>query len=150
MPTKRRNLNRAFRPEAFDPLDREFLLTGHHWDEEPSKAKQRELWETYADELIEFWISDPDKWFRAGNQNTFGAPPPAGLFRRPFGWWKFGQHVRQRVRGDRGQWDDDERWFGAPRFGMDQSDFETEREYLIRNPQMLLPAERDALKAEKL
>jgi hypothetical protein len=150
MPSNRQIRTRKFKPEVFDPLEREGLLTGHFWSHEPSKDRQRELWETHGRDLLAFWISDPAEWLRAGNVKTFGSPPPAGLFCRPSAWWEFSApEPRRRIERRPGPWDQDELWFGVPRFGMDQDSFETEKAFLLRHLDLLMLTEREALKAEE-
>jgi len=148
MPTKRVRTNRNLIVTEMSSSEREGLLNGHFWCAEPPKERQAELWQEHAAELVEFWTSDPAEWSRAGNKRGFGAPPPAGLFRRPAAWWKFSEHRRQRILGSPGPWDDDELHFGVPRFGCDEDRFEGEKGFLIRNAALLLPAEKEALKAE--
>lgn len=88
---------------------------------------------------------------------------PAHSFSRPWAWWEFSDHRRVRVRGTPQPYDvDGELAFGCPVDYTDQEldestmeeieylgshpFFETQREYLIRHPELLLPAEIEALK----
>jgi len=157
MPTKREN-----HTDELTAAQKEELLTGSAWGSTfESEKDQAAAWRKHERTLLEFWTGDPVAWC-AVNEETFNHTAPQGLFHRPHYWWIAGDYRRPRIRGGARPYDESgERMFGCP---TDYSDseldrsshaeiefigthpfFESERDYLLRHPRLLLPVEREAL-----
>ena len=148
MATKRQiRTRKQTNPSGISDTQREYLLSGYHWGiGEPFEnlEAERQAWEAHHEELIDFWISDPEAWKQAGNRDEFLNPEPAGPGHRPWAWWKWGNHRRRRISGPvcEGPWE-----WGLPQ-DCDECEHESGLAYL-RRKKLLTAGEQAALKRKK-
>lgn len=74
---------------------RAFLLTGNYFSSRSiTDEEKRQCWELHRDELVSYWMQNPDTWVR-GELCHFDYPAPVGPGFRPAGFWMYGGHERQ-------------------------------------------------------
>jgi hypothetical protein len=91
MTAKLKRLPRARKAKAeLDAPTRAYLLTGHYfgrhyrYDEMPTEPF-RTLWLEHRDDLLTFWLGDPDAYNSQGGYDIC----PGGPGTRPWAWWQW-------------------------------------------------------------
>jgi len=86
---------RRVKPEELNPRQRQRLLTGRDWNfpRVPGFAhdvEERSAWQRHREELLAFWLQDPDKWEKANpDRDQWVEPIPGGPGSRPWGFWEY-------------------------------------------------------------
>lgn len=98
MPTNRKRLarHRIAKP-MLDPETRSYLLTGFWFGRnQPSQDELKHLWLEHRDDLLTFWLQDPDT-YREPPGADFFHEPPGGPGTRPFAWWRWSAPAPRKV-----------------------------------------------------
>jgi hypothetical protein len=135
--------------EVLTPGQLESLLDDHMFfgNVYPDDETRRHAWKLHRDELMEYWLQDPDAWLEAGNKGTFGTPQPGGPGTRPSSWWEYTANKPLNIVTAAEQIDQETAKRGKPQY--DDPSFyhdreETEVSYL-HQLKLLSPAELEYL-----
>jgi len=94
---------RREKPEELNGRQRYRLLTGTDWSfpRVPGfehDVEERASWERHRDELMEFWLQDPEEWEKANpDRDQWVEPVPGGPGTRPWAWWEYDAPEPRRV-----------------------------------------------------